>query len=105
MADQVVHYTWGKKMNHLQRIIERVNRNGEFYDENTPTPLLTLKEFFDGNDVVGSIGCNLDGQPVQHHGCCYARSPACQSSRQLRNSTIFAAQKLGFEQSSLKNVG
>ena len=30
----------------------------------TRTPLLTVEEFFDGNDVVGSIGCNLDGQPV-----------------------------------------
>jgi hypothetical protein len=51
-----------------------------------------------------------DDNPAPHHGCCYARSPACQSSRQLRNSTIFAAQPLyfknvGLRQSSLKNVG
>ena len=26
--------------------------------------MLTVEEFFDGNDAVGSIGCNLDGQPT-----------------------------------------
>ena len=50
-------------MNHLQKIIERVNRNGEFYEKGTPTPLLTINEFFEGNDIVGSIGCNLEGEP------------------------------------------
>lgn len=50
-------------MSILERIIERVNRNGDFYAEGTPIPLLTLEEFFNGNDVVGSIGCNLDGAP------------------------------------------
>ncbi|MCL6250236.1 hypothetical protein M3P36_04125 [Altererythrobacter sp. KTW20L] len=28
-----------------------------------PLPLLTLEEFFDGNDFVGSIGCNLESIP------------------------------------------
>jgi len=50
-------------MNHLENIIKRVNKNGEFYAEETPIPLLTLSEFFEGNDVIGSIGCNLDGEP------------------------------------------
>ncbi|WP_280835131.1 hypothetical protein [Mycolicibacterium frederiksbergense] len=43
----------------LERITERVNRLGDVEDPGTPTPLLTIDEFFDGNDVVGSIGCNL----------------------------------------------
>ncbi len=50
-------------MDALKRINERVTRNGAFYDKSTPTPLLTLNEFFEGNDVVGSIGCNLPGAP------------------------------------------
>ena len=43
----------------LERITERVNRLGDVEDSETPTPLLTIDEFFEGNDVVGSIGCNL----------------------------------------------
>ena len=50
-------------MNALQRIIERVNRHGEFYDESTPIPLLTLDEFFNGNEISGSIGGNLPDVP------------------------------------------
>lgn len=50
-------------MSHLERIIGRVNRNGEFYHEDTPIPLLTLQEYFEGNNSVGSIGCNLDDEP------------------------------------------
>jgi hypothetical protein len=42
-----------------QRISERVNRSGDVNDIATPRPLLTLEEFFSGNDVVRSIGCNL----------------------------------------------
>lgn len=43
----------------LERVTERINRLGDVNDPDTPRPLLTLAEFFDGNDVVGSIGCNL----------------------------------------------
>ena len=43
----------------VERVTERVNRLGDVNDPGTPTPLLTIDEFFDGNDVVGSIGCNL----------------------------------------------
>lgn len=50
-------------MDYLKRIKERVNKNGDFYTESTPIPMLTMDEFFEGNDVVGSIGCNLDGAP------------------------------------------
>jgi len=50
-------------MNPLEKITERVCRNGHPDNEETPVPLLTLSEFFIGNDVEGSIGCNLDEIP------------------------------------------
>jgi hypothetical protein len=51
-------------MTPLERITERVNRQGDVDDfPTTPRPLLTLAEFFEGNDVVGSIGCNLNPMP------------------------------------------
>lgn len=46
-------------MTPLERITARVCLNGHPDDVETPRPLLSLSEFFDGNDVVGSIGCNL----------------------------------------------
>ena len=51
-------------MTPLERISERVNHLGDVNDPATPRPLLTLAEFFDGNDVVGSIGCNLIPTPT-----------------------------------------
>jgi hypothetical protein len=51
-------------MTALERITERVSRLGDPNDPSTPRPLLTLSEFFDGNDVVGSIGCNLMPTPT-----------------------------------------
>jgi hypothetical protein len=50
-------------MTPLERITERANRNGDVNDPETPLPLLSLAEFFEGNDVVGSIGCNLTPTP------------------------------------------
>ena len=50
-------------MTPLEKIAERVSRNGVLEDTETPAPLLELDEFFEGNDVVGSIGCNLAGPP------------------------------------------
>ena len=50
-------------MTPLERITERVTRNGDLDADGTPVPLLRLPEFFDGNDVDGSIGCNLDPMP------------------------------------------
>lgn len=50
-------------MTPLERVTERVMCNGNPEDQNVPTPLLTLEEFFEGNDEVGSIGCNLDEFP------------------------------------------
>ncbi len=51
-------------MTPLERITERVSRNGDVNDLNTPRPLLTLAEFFDGNEIDGSIGCNLNPMPT-----------------------------------------
>lgn len=50
-------------MTPLERITERVSRHGDVNDAVTPRPLLTLAEFFDGNDVDGTIGCNLNPPP------------------------------------------
>jgi hypothetical protein len=46
-------------MTPLQRITERVYRLGDPNTPMTPRPLLTLEEFFEGNQDTGSIGCNL----------------------------------------------
>jgi hypothetical protein len=50
-------------MTPLQRVTERVLRNGNPQTPGVPAPLLTLEEFFEGNDLIGSIGCNLATQP------------------------------------------
>jgi hypothetical protein len=51
-------------MSPLERITERVFRLGDPDDPNTPRPLLSVAEFFEGNDAVGSIGCNLPASPT-----------------------------------------
>jgi hypothetical protein len=50
-------------MTPLERVTERVMRQGNPESRSVPTPLLTLEEFFEGNDSVGSIGCNLRSEP------------------------------------------
>jgi hypothetical protein len=50
-------------MTPLERITERVTRLGHPDEPGTPTPLVTVDEFFGGNAAVGSIGCNLDSEP------------------------------------------
>jgi hypothetical protein len=47
----------------IARVTARVIINGNPEDSKVPTPLLTLEEFFEGNEEIGSIGCNLDGCP------------------------------------------
>lgn len=54
----------GTHMTHLDRITERVSRLGHPDEVETPRPLLTVDEFFEGNTVVGSIGCNIDCAPT-----------------------------------------
>jgi hypothetical protein len=51
-------------MTALDRVTERVNRLGDPNNPSNPRPLLTLAEFFDGNEVLGSIGCNLIPTPT-----------------------------------------
>jgi len=48
----------------LERISERVRRLGDPDDPDTPRPLLSVDEFFEGNEYIGSIGCNLPGEPT-----------------------------------------
>lgn len=47
----------------LERITERVSRNGDVNEPTTTRPLLTLEEFFEGNEFAGSIWCNLSSAP------------------------------------------
>jgi hypothetical protein len=42
-----------------ERLLERVNRDGDINDVSTPSPLVTLEEFFEGNNDYGSIGYNF----------------------------------------------
>jgi hypothetical protein len=51
-------------MTPLQRITERVNRLGHPDEPDTPRPLVTVDEFFVGNNEIGSIGCNLVPTPT-----------------------------------------
>jgi len=45
---------------HLRRrLIDLVNRHGDINDPATRKPLVTLEQFFEGNDDPGSIGYNL----------------------------------------------
>ncbi len=50
-------------MTPLERITERVSRLGHPDDAQTPRPLVSVGEFFEGNAEVGSIGCNLPDAP------------------------------------------
>lgn len=48
----------------LKRITDRIFRVGDPNDENSPIPLLEVDEFFEGNNIEGSIGCNLASAPT-----------------------------------------
>ncbi len=50
-------------MTPLDRITTRVNREGDVNDSATPRPMLTLEEFFEGNQAVGSVCCNCTPTP------------------------------------------
>ncbi|MBK8271164.1 MAG: hypothetical protein IPK83_23760 [Planctomycetes bacterium] len=45
------------------KLLKRVNQNGEINNVDTPRPLVTLEEFFEGNNDPGSIGYNLSDSP------------------------------------------
>ena len=42
-----------------ERLLERINRNGDINYDIIPRPLVTLEEFFEGNKDYGSIGYNF----------------------------------------------
>jgi len=46
-------------MTPLEALARRINRNGDINDSETPRPLVTLEEFFEGNSDYGSIGYNF----------------------------------------------
>lgn len=48
----------------LERVTQRANRNGDLDDPTTIRPLLTLEEFFDGNEADGCICYNLPDMPT-----------------------------------------
>lgn len=50
-------------MTKLEQVVRRINRSGDVNHAKTPRPLLSLEEFFEGNDSYGSIGYNF--YPVQ----------------------------------------
>jgi hypothetical protein len=43
----------------LERLVARINRSGSINDPATLRPLVTLEEFFEGNEDYGSIGYNF----------------------------------------------
>lgn len=47
-------------MDARKRLLERI---GDINNPDLPRPLVTLEEFFEGNDDYGSIGYNLPDQP------------------------------------------
>jgi hypothetical protein len=57
-------------MTPLERITERIGRIGDVNKQSTPRPLLTLEEFFEGNNVDGSIWCNCvpPVSPIEAYG-------------------------------------
>ena len=46
-----------------ESLIARITRGGSIDDFDVPRPLVTLEEFFEGNEEFGSIGCNLPDWP------------------------------------------
>ena len=50
-------------MTPLEQLKTRINRNGDINDPATVRPLVSLEEFFEGNDDAGSIGYNLPDPP------------------------------------------
>ncbi|MBX3409796.1 MAG: hypothetical protein KF859_07910 [Phycisphaeraceae bacterium] len=44
------------------KLVEKINANTEG-NEGEILPSVTIEEFFDGNDDLASIGCNLDEHP------------------------------------------
>lgn len=46
-------------VNKLETLRELIRSQGGVEDPTIPAPVVSVEEFFDGNDDLGSIGCNL----------------------------------------------
>ena len=44
-------------------LIKKILAQGDMSDPAQPAPLVSLEEFFDGNEDLGSIGCNIADHP------------------------------------------
>lgn len=44
-------------------LIDKITQQGDPTDPATPSPVVSLEDFFEGNDDLGSIGCNLTDHP------------------------------------------
>lgn len=50
----------------LPDLLAEIERQGGYQAAGGPEPVVSLENFFDGNDDAGSIGCNLTGHPGPH---------------------------------------
>ena len=50
-------------MSAREKLIEKIYQQGDPGSPDIPNPVVSLDDFFQGNDDVGSIGCNLDSHP------------------------------------------
>lgn len=48
------------------KLLKRISQHGDINDPATPKPLVTLEEFFEGNNDFASIGYNLADAPAPH---------------------------------------
>jgi hypothetical protein len=51
-------------MTKRQVLIEKIRRQSDQSDLDTPSPVVSLEDFFEGNQDLGSLGCNL----IEHPG-------------------------------------
>jgi len=51
------------------QLIEKIRKQGNLNDPKAPPILVTLEDFFDGNDDVGSITANLTDSPGPQRFC------------------------------------
>src|SRR5215475_10089248 len=58
-----------QNMTPLERITERVTRHGDVNEPTTPRPLLTLAEFFEGNEVICCNGDSTFGKAISVGSC------------------------------------
>ena len=46
-----------------KELVEKIRSQRDFKDYKAPDPIVSLEEFFNGNEDLGSIGCNLTEHP------------------------------------------